>query len=131
LYPEDAPEALLRTWEKEARSDYGANYHVIKLFGWLKYAPAYDLMVEALNNTSPQFMKSKTAGALALASLGRKQVGEEGAIPLLKEALNTRIFDLKYACLFGLEMLGDETGREMLKDDEDELIKGKLLSINN
>ena len=126
LYPEDAPEALLRTWEKEARSDYGANYHVIKLFGWLKYAPAYDLMVEALNNTSPQFMKSKTAGALALANLG-----EEGAIPLLKDALNSRIFDFKYACLLGLEMLGDETGREMLKDDEDELIKGKLLSINN
>jgi len=126
LYPEEAPEALLRTWEKEARSDYGANYHVIKLFGWLKYAPAYDLMVEALNNTSPQFMKSRTAGALALANLG-----EEGAIPLLKDALNSRIFDLKYACLLGLEMLGDETGREMLKDDEDELIKGKLLSINH
>jgi bilin biosynthesis protein len=124
LYPEEAPEALLKTWEKEARSDYGANYHVIKLFGWLRYAPAYDLMVEALNNTSPQFIKSRTAGALALANLGIT-----GAIGLLKEALNSRNFDLKYACLLGLEMLGDDAGREMLKDDKDELIKGKLLTL--
>ncbi|MDY6803699.1 MAG: HEAT repeat domain-containing protein [Cyanobacteriota bacterium] len=124
LYPRETPNALLRTWEREARSDYGAHYHVIKLFGWLKYAPACDLMVEALNHTSPQFLKSRTAGAIALANLGEKK-----SIPLLKDALNTRSFDLKYACLLGLEMLGDKTGKEMLKEDKDELIQGKLLTI--
>lgn len=124
LYPRETPNALLRTWEREARSDYGAHYHVIKLFGWLKYAPACDLMVEALNHTSPQFLKSRTAGAIALANLGEKK-----SIPLLKDALNTRSFDLKYACLLGLEMLGDNTGKEMLKEDKDELIQGKLLTI--
>ena len=123
LYPRETPNALLRTWEREARSDYGAHYHVIKLFGWLKYAPACNLMVEALNHTSPQFQKSKTAGAIALA-----HVGEKKSIPLLKDALNSRSFDLKYACLLGLEMLGDNTGKEMLKDDPDELIRGKLLT---
>lgn len=124
LYPRETPNALLRTWEREARRDYGAHYHVIKLFGWLKYAPACDLMVEALNHPSPQFLKSRTAGALALANLGEKK-----SIPLLKEALNSRSFDLKYACLLGLEMLGEPTGREMLKDDPDELIRGKLLTL--
>ncbi|NEP41394.1 MAG: HEAT repeat domain-containing protein [Okeania sp. SIO2H7] len=126
LYPEEAPRALLETWEKEARSDYGAHYHVIKLLGWLKYAPARDLMVEALNHPSPQFQKSRTAGAIALANLGEKT-----AIPLLKEALNSKSFDLKYACLLGLEMLGDKTLKEILKDEEDELIKCKLLTLSN
>ena len=126
LYPEEAPRALLETWEKEARSDYGAHYHVIKLLGWLKYAPARDLMVEALNHPSPQFQKSRTAGAIALANLGEKT-----AIPLLKEAVNSKSFDLKYACLLGLEMLGDKTLKETLKDEEDELIKCKLLTLSN
>ena len=100
LYPEEAPEALLNTWKKEAHNDYGAHYHVVKLLGWLKYAPAYDLLVEALQNTMPQFQKSRSAGAIALGNLGDKQ-----AIPLLKEASNTQIFDLKYACSLALKQL--------------------------
>jgi bilin biosynthesis protein len=45
---------------------------VVKLFGWLKHAPAYDLIVEALHNTQPQFKKSRAAAAIlmALAKLG-------------------------------------------------------------
>ncbi|NEP10704.1 MAG: phycocyanin operon protein Y [Symploca sp. SIO2C1] len=102
LYPEEAPEALLKTWEKEAHNDYGAHYHVVKLLGWLKYAPSYDLLVEALHNTMPQFQKSRGGAAIALGNLG-----EERAIPLLKEASNTEIFDLKYACSLALKQLGE------------------------
>lgn len=122
----EVPEALLKTWEKEAHNDYGAHYHVVKLFGWLKYAPAYDLLVEALHNPSPQFQKSRAGAAIALGNLG-----DDRAIPLLKDALNSKIFDLKYACLLGLEQLGDSTGptgREIAANDADELIRAKAMS---
>ncbi|NER94152.1 MAG: HEAT repeat domain-containing protein [Symploca sp. SIO1B1] len=102
LYPEEAPDALFKTWEKEAHNDYGAHYHVVKLLGWLKYAPAYDLLVEALQNTMPQFQKSRAGAAIALGNLG-----DERAIPLLKEASDTQIFDLKYACSLALKQLAD------------------------
>ncbi len=120
----EVPEALLKTWEKEAHNDYGAHYHVVKLLGWLKYAPAYDLLVEALYNKSPQFQKSRAGAAIALGNLG-----DHRAIPLLKEALKSKIFDLKYACLLGLEQLGDRTGREIAANDADELIRAKVISL--
>jgi len=102
LYPEEAPDALFKTWEKEAHNDYGAHYHVVKLLGWLKYAPAYDLLVEALQNTMPQFQKSRAGAAIALGNLGDKR-----AIPLLKEASDSQIFDLKYASSLALKQLED------------------------
>ncbi|MFM6127186.1 MAG: HEAT repeat domain-containing protein [Sphaerospermopsis kisseleviana] len=120
LTEEEVPEALLQTWEKEAHNDYGAHYHVVKLLGWLKYAPAYDLLVEALQNTMPQFQKSRAAAAIALGNLG-----DERAIPLLKECLNSKIFDLKYASLLALEQLGDSTGKEIAANDSDWLIRTK------
>ena len=41
------------------------HYHVIKLLGWLRYAPAYDLLVEeGLRNQMPQFQKSRSAAAI-------------------------------------------------------------------
>ncbi len=60
----------MQTYEAEAHNDYGAHFHVIKLFGLLKYETGYDLIVEALHNTAPQFQKSRAAAAIALANLG-------------------------------------------------------------
>jgi bilin biosynthesis protein len=122
LYQEEAPEALLRTWEKEAHNDYGAHYHVVKLLGWLQYAPAYDLLVEALHNTTPQFQKSRAAAAIALGNLR-----DERAIPLLKEALSSNIFNLQYACLLALQQLEDSTCKEIAANDSDELIRAKAM----
>lgn len=119
----EVPDALFKTWEKEAHNDYGAHYHVVKLLGWLKHAPAYDLLVEALHNKAPQFQKSRAGAAIALGNLG-----DDRAIPLLKEALTSQIFDLKYACLLGLEQLGDSTGREIVANDADALIRAKAMS---
>lgn len=118
-----APEALFATYEEEAKSDYGAHFHVVKLFGWLKHAPAYDLLIEALHNTQPQFQKSRAAAAIALAELGAKS-----AIPDLKACLETRIWDLKYAVLMSLEKLGDTSGYEQLINDSDWLIRAKAKS---
>jgi bilin biosynthesis protein len=123
VYRQEAPEALLATYAQKAHNDYGAHYHVIKLFGWLKYTPAYDLLVENLHNREPQFQKSRTACAIALG-----QLGEERAIPELKAILKTPIWDLKYAALMALEQLGDPSIGEIACDDPDWLIRAKATS---
>jgi len=114
------PAALFATYEEEAYNDYGAHFHVMKLFGWLKHAPAYDLLVSALHNKQPQFQKSRAAAAIALGELG-----EPRAIAELKTCLLTKIWDLKYAALMALEQLGDSSGYEILANDDDWLIREK------
>ena len=120
VYPEQAPDALLKTYEEEAHNDYGAHFHVVKLLGLLEYQPGYDLIVQALHNTSPQFQKSRAAAAIALGNLKANQ-----AILILKETLDTPIFDLKYACLLALEQLGDNSGWSMVAHDDNPLIEAK------
>ena len=118
-YPQAAPEALLQTYREEAHNDYGAHFHVIKLLGLLKHKPSYELILEGLHNTSPQFQKSRAAAAIALGNINATQ-----AIPILKETLATPIFDLKYACLLALEQLGSSCWSEVV-DDKNLLIKAK------
>ena len=122
-YPTQASEALMKTYEEEACSDYGAHYHVVKLIGWLKYQPGKAILIEALNNTQPQFQKSRAAAAIALANIGATD-----AISLLKETLNTSIFNLKYACLLALEQLEERSGWSIAANDENLLIKAKAES---
>ncbi len=117
-----APDALFATYAEEACADYGAHFHVVKLFGWLKHAPAYDLLIEALHNKQPQFQKSRAAAAIALAELGNPS-----AIPDLKTCLDSKIWDLKYATLMALEKLGDLSGYAQIADD-DWLIRVKCQS---
>ena len=123
IYAQEAPAALLATYGDKAYNDYGAHYHVMKLFGWLKYAPAYDLLLENLHNREPQFQKSRAACAIALGELG-----DSRAIPEIKTCLNTPIWDLKYACLLALDRLGDSSGREICAGDRDWLIRAKATS---
>lgn len=123
-YTDVAGEALMKTYQEAAHNDYGAHYHVIKLWGWLKYEPAYDLLIEALHNQAPQFQKSRGAAAIALGTLGFPKV-----ISLLREALSTNIFDLKYASLIALNQLGDSTSKEIAINDLDSLISAKAKSL--
>lgn len=118
-YPEETPGALLKTYEEEAHNDYGGHFHVVKLLGLLRYQPGYDLILEALHNPAPQFQKSRAAAAISLGNLHATQ-----AIPILKETMNTPIFDLKYACLLALEQLGENCWSEVA-DDKNVLIKAK------
>lgn len=124
-YADSAPEALFGTYAEEAHNDYGAHFHVMKLFGWLKYAPAYDLLLTALHNKQPQFQKSRAASAIALA-----EIGDQRAIPEIKACLNTPIWDLKYAALMALEKFCDRSGYEILANDSDLLIREKVKSGN-
>jgi bilin biosynthesis protein len=120
-YADAAPEALFGTYAEEAHNDYGAHFHVMKLFGWLKYAPAYDLLLTALHNKQPQFQKSRAAAAIALA-----EIGDERAIPEIKACLNTPIWDLKYAALLALDKFCDRSAYEILANDSDLLIREKV-----
>ena len=112
-YSDVLGEALFATYEKSAHNDYGAHFHVMKLFGWLKYQPAHDLLVEALGNKAPQFQKSRGAAAIALGKLGNPEVAN-----LLQENLNTSIFDLQYGCILALKELGVSIDTEVLKDSD-------------
>ncbi len=123
-YGDVASEALMATYAAEAHNDYGAHYHVVKLLGWLKYVPAYDVFIEALHNREPQFQKSRTAAAIALGELGDKR-----AIPELKTCMSTKIWDLKYAALIALEKLGDTSVREIAANDQDWIIRSKVESL--
>lgn len=126
-YPTQASSALMQTYAEEARSDYGAHYHVVKLIGWLNYQPGKEVLVEALNNTQPQFQKSRAAAAIALGNIGATD-----AIPLLQETVKTSIFDLKYASLLALEQLGHNSSWQIAANDKDLLIKAKAESkLNN
>jgi bilin biosynthesis protein len=124
-YAAEAPAALLDTYAAEAHNDYGAHFHVVKLFGWLKYQPAYDLIVEALHNTQPQFQKSRAAAAIALGELG-----DPRAIPELQTSLQGRLWDLKYAAMMTLQKLG-ENNIELVADEPDWLLKAKAASLKN
>jgi bilin biosynthesis protein len=122
-YRDTAPAALFAEYEAEANNDYGAHFHVMKIMGWLKHAPAYDLLVEALHNTQPQFQKSRAAAAIALG-----EIGDTKAIPELHKCLETKIWDLKYASMMALEQLGDNGGYAILADDPDWLVRAKANS---
>jgi bilin biosynthesis protein len=124
VYSETAGEALLVSYVDRATTDYGAHYHFIKLLGWLKYAPAYELILEALHNPQPQFQKSRMAAAIALSELG-----DPRAVPVLKACLETKIWDLKYAALMALEKLGDTSGLEIAATDENTLVQAKAKGL--
>jgi bilin biosynthesis protein len=119
-YPTEAPAALMSTYADRAYNDYGAHYHVIKALGWLKYEPAYDLLIENLHNREPQFQKSRGACAIALGELGDKR-----AVSELVSCLKSPIWDLKYAALMALDKLGDTSGKEIAANDTDWLIRAK------
>ncbi|NEQ98275.1 MAG: phycocyanin operon protein Y, partial [Cyanothece sp. SIO2G6] len=121
-YAQEAPAALFATYKEEANNDYGAHFHVMKLFGWLQHGPAYDLLIAALHNRAPQFQKSRAAAAIALAELG-----DSRAIPDLKQCLASKVWDLQYASLMALETLGDTSSHPTLVDHPNWLLQQRAI----
>ncbi|MEM9772525.1 MAG: phycocyanin operon protein Y, partial [Cyanobacteria bacterium P01_D01_bin.73] len=64
-FGEEVGSAAIASFRDKGHNDYGAHYHLIKVLGWRKHAPAYDLFLEALNNPEPQFQKSRAAAGIA------------------------------------------------------------------
>lgn len=122
-YTPQVEEEVIKSYHDEAHNDYGAHYHVIKLLGWLKSEAGYEIVVEALNNRRPQFQKSRTAAAIALGHYGDKK-----AIPFIQEALNTKVWELKYACLMALEQLEEQNLQTLVNDEDDWLVREKANS---
>ncbi|MBT9315611.1 HEAT repeat domain-containing protein [Leptothoe spongobia] len=122
VYPQEAPAALLAAYEDKAHHDYGGYYHVMRLFGWLNYDPAYDLLVKALHNQESQFKKARVAGAIALGRLGKSD-----AIAELQSAWNTGTWELQYAILIALDQLGGLTQSSL--QSEHPLVQAKLSSL--
>ncbi len=122
-YAEEAPAALMKSYEAEGYNDYGAHYHIMRLFGQMKVKDAYDLLVQALHNKAPQFQKSRVAAAIALGELDLAE-----AIPELKTALCVPIWDLQYAAVLALEKLG-ESVKALNVDSADWLVQEKLNSL--
>lgn len=117
---------LMATYADKARNDYGGHYVVIKLLGWLGYAPAFELLLrEGLNNPMPQFLKSQFAAALALGQLGNPE-----AIVPLRASLSSPVWMVKYAVLMALEQLGDGSGSALVANDSDWLIRAKAMGQN-
>ena len=67
---------LEKRWDEEAHNDYGAHYFFIRLFGLISQWPdsalprIKEILLEAIATQRPQFMKSKPAAILSMASLG-------------------------------------------------------------
>ena len=97
----DTLAALTRSFADKGWNDYGAHYHMIKLFGWLGDPQPLPLVREALANRRPQFQKSRPAAALTLARLDPQHAG-----PALQDtACEGSFWELRYAALMGLELL--------------------------
>ena len=122
-----APAALLASYRAEGYNDYGAHYHIVRLWGWLKVTEAVDLLVEALNNKSPQFQKSRVAAAIALGELSDPGNPNLQAVAALKESLTVPIWDLQYAALMALDQLGQING-QLSVESNDWLVQEKLKS---
>jgi bilin biosynthesis protein len=90
----------------------------MKLLGWLRYEPGYDILIEGLNITQPQFQKSKAAAALALGELGDRR-----AIEALRPYLSSKLWDLRYAARVALEKLGEPIEPEQWQQDPDWFIQ--------
>ncbi|MEM9485908.1 MAG: HEAT repeat domain-containing protein [Cyanobacteria bacterium P01_F01_bin.116] len=122
VYPQESPIALMAAYEDKAHHDYGGYYHVMRLFGWLNYGPAFKLLVKALHNQEPQFKKARVAGAIALGKLGNPY-----AIDELQLAWDTATWELQYAILMALEKLGGLSQSTL--QSEHPLVRAKWSSL--
>mgnify|MGYP001181126444 CR=1 FL=1 len=117
---------LLKRWYDEAHNDYGAHYFFIRLFGSLQGWPTEALplmrsiLEEAIVTRRPQFMKSKPAAVLAMASLGN---GSPPAIWL--DPAETPFWEVRYATL----MLAPKNQAEQACSDPHPFVAAKARAV--
>ena len=124
-YADTAAGALRADYEAKGYNDYGAHYHIMRLFGWLQETAAFEVLIKALHNKAPQFQKSRVAAAIALGELGNPD-----AIPELKKALSVPIWDLQYSAILALVKLGEtDIVSNFSEGEPDWLIQEKLATL--
>lgn len=111
---------VLKSFNDHGYFDYFAAYHVFKTLGWLRHNNAYGTLVENLLTLPPRFFNHQVGAATALAELGNDTAIEA----LTTIAQQTRIWELKYACMLSAERLGDNGNlRKSFVNDQDWLIR--------
>lgn len=144
--PRDLWPVFWNRWIEDAHNDYGAHYFFIQLLklvdDWPSEAlPAIQtLLLEAINNKRPQFVKSKSVACLALNRLS-KTIWINNLQQWIS-TVNSACWELRYAVLMGLESFGQgedfdrvvlNFSRELKTQDPDPFVEKKrqlLISEN-
>ncbi len=93
-------QAILDIWNQHG-SDYGVHYLITNIIGQLRVHSLSDVVVEALNNSEPQYAKSRIAAVWGCLSLGLKD-----ARPTIERLfLETHWDALKQTCFSVLKRL--------------------------
>lgn len=113
---------LKQRWVAEAFNDYGAHYFFIRLFGSLELWPQEglpmisDWLLEAVDNQRPQFMKSKAAALLALASLNPQLC--EQHLSRWADVEITPWWECRYAAAMVAKLVRCETNQPAIYPDD-------------
>ena len=132
---------LLSRWNDDAHNDYGAHYFFMRLFGMYQNWPESSLpeikaiLLDAISNERPQFMKSKAAATWSLGFVCPSICGD-----LLLKILSPdceAFWEVRYAALMLVEKLylriNPERFRftELTKNDPEPFVRFKATQIMN
>ena len=134
---------LQEAWEREANNDYGAHYFFVRLFGlkpsWAPTARDWviPLLIDAVTNPRPQFLKSCHAAVLSLAALEPRALLE-----LLPGLFNGRApvgWEVRYAIALASPRLkavdksglADQFNQHLLADQDGFVSRRSEMSIEN
>ncbi len=107
-------------WQQEAHNDYGAHYFFVRLLGRLESWPADSMeqiegiLVSAIENKRPQFLKSKPAAILSLMQLNPKK-----CLFLVSgwlDAEQTPFWESRYAALLAIQPFINNSGWDSLRN---------------
>jgi bilin biosynthesis protein len=113
---------LRRGWLDDAHNDYGAHYFFIRLFGSIEQWPSEAMemiaewLVEAVDNQRPQFIKSKAAALLALASLNPHICRRH--LRRWQDIASTPWWECRYAAAMAQELIDSGEDCEGMKGKE-------------
>ena len=82
-------QAILDIWNQHG-SDYGVHYLITNIIGQLRIQSLSDVVIEALNNSEPQYAKSRIAAVWGCLSLGLKD-----ARPTIERLFLETYWDIK------------------------------------
>ena len=130
---------LLTRWNDDAHNDYGAHYFFMRLFGMYQNWPDSSLpaikaiLLEAISNERPQFMKSKAAAIWSLGFVCSSICGD-----LLLKLLSPdceAFWEVRYAALMVVEKLYTRMNperlkfTELVKNDPEPFVRLKAIQI--
>lgn len=119
---EEAGLEVTKSYNDLGYFDYFGAYHVYKTLGWIGYKAGYDLLIENATELPPRFFNHKAGAITALAELGRTD-----ALKTIADiAIDSKIWEVKYACLIASERLGDGGClRKKLRQDSDWVLRAR------